>query len=97
MTDDVDASLNLENDGKRECIFYLSFLSGSIRNPNNGRGHALSFPIEGRKEKAKTWMPEWFYCPLSVTPEWFYEGSKLYNSRKNKKHKKNKRPLRKKK
>ena len=88
MTDDVDSSLNLENDGKRECIFYLSFLSGSIRNPNNGRGHALSFPIEGQKEKAKTWIPEWFYCPLSVTPEWFYEGSKLYNSRKNKKHKK---------
>ena len=53
MTDDVDASLNLENDGKRECIFYLSFLSGSIRNPNNGRGHALSFPIEGQKEKEK--------------------------------------------
>ncbi|NLY04564.1 MAG: hypothetical protein GXZ17_00330 [Candidatus Atribacteria bacterium] len=53
MTDDVDASLNLENDGKRECIFYLSFLSGSIRNPNNGRGHALSFPIEGQKGKSK--------------------------------------------
>ena len=64
MTDDVDSSLNLENDGKRECIFYLSFLSGSIRNPNNGRGHALSFPIEGQKEKEKekekekTWMPD---------------------------------------
>ena len=53
MTDDVDASLNFGNDGKRECIFYLSFLSGSIRNPNNGRGHALSFPIEGQKEKEK--------------------------------------------
>jgi len=53
MTDDVDSSLNLENDGKRECIFYLSFLSGSIRNPNNGRGHALSFPIEGQKGKSK--------------------------------------------
>ncbi|MFY9302458.1 MAG: hypothetical protein WAO75_03995, partial [Atribacterales bacterium] len=37
----------------RECIFYLSFLSGSIRNPNNGRGHALSFPIEGQKGKSK--------------------------------------------
>ena len=62
MTDDVDASLNFENDGKRECIFYLSFLSGSIRNPNNGRGHALSFPIEGQKEKEKekekTWMSD---------------------------------------
>jgi len=53
MTDDVDASLNFGNDGKRECIFYLSFLSGSIRNPNNGRGHALSFPIEGQKGKSK--------------------------------------------
>ena len=38
------------NDGWCGC------LNGSTRALNNGRGHALSFPMEGQK-KAKTWMP----------------------------------------
>jgi len=40
----LDSPLNFRDDGKRECIFYLSFLSGSIRNLNYLRAKAFGFP-----------------------------------------------------
>jgi hypothetical protein len=43
----MDSRLDFGNDGGD------GFLSVSIRNLYNGRGHALSFPIEGQRGKSK--------------------------------------------
>jgi hypothetical protein len=72
------------------------FLSVSTRALNNGRGHALSFPMEGTKRKNKNMdsrlklsgmtkeasLLNGFIIPKSLIPEWFYQESKLLKGKK---------------
>jgi len=60
-----------------------SFPSVSIRNPNNGRRHPYDYQQKDEKKKQKCGFPikDFGNDKKGVTPEWFYEGSKLFKAK----------------